>query len=57
MVANVRCNELKEEALEKIKESNLKLKTESERGLVQGFDMRCQSILKEAVDHYDEFAH
>lgn len=57
MVANYRCNELKDESIEKIKEENFLLKEESERGVVQNFSKRCEQIIKLAIDHYDEFAH
>lgn len=57
MVANYRCNELKEESLEKIQEEVFILREESERGLIPNFEQRCGKILKIALDHYDEFAH
>jgi hypothetical protein len=57
MVANLRCNELKEEALEVVSGELKKLRTESERGLIEGFNFRCTEIIKMAITHFDEYAH
>lgn len=57
MVANLRCNELKEEALEVVSGELKKLRTESERGLIEGFNNRCTEIIKIAISHFDEYAH
>ncbi len=57
MVASLRCNELKDEALTLVDSAGNKLKEESERKAIEGFSGRCTKILKEALSHYDEFAH
>ncbi len=57
MVANLRCGELKEEALELVTGEVQRLRTESERSLVDGFNERCKQIILQAVTHYDEYAH
>jgi hypothetical protein len=56
MVANLRCNELKEEGIELVDADIQKLKAESEKGLIEGFNHRCSEIIRIAVNHYDEFA-
>jgi hypothetical protein len=57
MVASLRCNELKDEALALVEKAASKLKDESEKKMVEGFSNRCTAILKDALAHYDEFAH
>lgn len=57
MVANFRCNELKEESVEKVKQVCEDLRRECDKGVLDNFMKRCIDILREAVDHYDEFAH
>ena len=57
MVANFRCNELKEEALENVKGPISELKSECDRGLVADFELKCREIIKISTTHYDEFAH
>ena len=41
MVASLRCNELKDEAIALVEKAASKLKEESERRLVEGFSERC----------------
>ena len=57
MVANLRCNELKEEAIELVAGEVKKLTVESEKGLIEGFNNRCKEIVKMALDHFFQFAH
>lgn len=57
MVANLRCGELKEEALQGVENDVEKLRKESEKTLIEGFNSRCNDIIKRAVNHFDEFAH
>ena len=45
MVANLRCGELKEEALELVAGEIQKLRTESEKSLIGGFNDRCKQII------------
>lgn len=56
MVANLRCNELKEEAIEKVKQNIQYLKDASERSLIEGFSEKCLAIIQQAVVHYEEYA-
>ena len=57
MVASLRCGELKDEALALIAPKSIALKEHSERYIVEGFASKCEALIKEAKDHYDEFAH
>jgi len=57
MVANLRCNELRDEALEKVKPQVQRLLDESSKGGVADFQAKCTSVLKTAKAHYEEFAH
>lgn len=57
MVANFRCSELKDEALETIKEQVDKLKKDCDKQIVTDFADRTKELLRAAVSHYDEFAH
>ena len=57
MVANYRCNELKEESLELIEESFKEIKAQSEKGLVKDFNNKCKAIMKQSLAHYEEYAH
>ncbi len=57
MVANLRCNELKEEALEKVKGETYSLTKLSEREVIDEFSNKCLEVLQIAVTHYDEYAH
>ena len=55
MVAMLRCNELKDEALLKVQPlvSNLRERAEQER--LESFTEECKIIMKTAATHYDEF--
>ena len=57
VVANLRCGELKEEALQLVEEDIERLRRESEKTLIQGFNDRCTQIIKKAVSHFDEYGH
>ena len=57
MVANLRCNELKEEALEKVTPKINELNQLSATQKIDDFSSKCKGILKEAASHYDEYAH
>lgn len=56
MVATYRCNEIKEEALEKIGEELKTLENLSVSGVIKDFEDRCRYVLKIAFDYYDESA-
>ena len=57
MVASLRCNELKDEAITLVDAAGNKLKEECEKKVIEGFSERCTKILKDALSHYDEYAH
>ena len=57
MVASLRCNELKDEAITLVDSAGNKLREECERKVIDGFSERCTKILKDALSHYDEYAH
>ena len=55
MVASLRCNELKEEALEKVALMIHELREKSENERIQNFAEECKLILKSAANHFDEY--
>jgi len=57
MVANYRCNELKEEALLLVEPSVNKLKQEGDRQLIPDFKEKCKEILRTSLLHYEDMAH
>jgi len=57
MVANLRCGELKEEALQGVEEEVERLRRDSEKTLIEGFNARCTQVIKKAVTHFDEYGH
>mmetsp|Transcript_45372 Transcript_45372/g.33151 ORF Transcript_45372/g.33151 Transcript_45372/m.33151 type:complete len:121 (-) Transcript_45372:1113-1475(-) len=57
MVANYRCNELKEEAFLKVEDYIKELRFSCEKNLLPDFSQRCKEILLTSVGHYEEFAH
>ena len=57
MVANYRCNEIKQEALDKVAPALQALKRNSSANLVAGFKDDCEKIVKESVDYYDGEAY
>lgn len=57
MVASLRCNELKEESLELVREPIERLKLQSVKTKIANFSNQCLTITKDALAHYDEYAH
>ncbi len=57
MVANLRCGELKEEAMALVLPKINELKKESEQKMIEGFSERCALVLKEALTHFDQYGH
>ena len=56
MVANYRCNEIKEEATTQVLMDIDLLKKDSETRLIDNFEEKCKKILSEAIQHFDENA-
>lgn len=56
MVANFRCNELKEEALALVKPQVAELQAAADSALVEGFAAKCERILGAARDFYADVA-
>lgn len=56
MVANYRCQELKEEAYAVVKADVEMLQAKSDSGLVEGFNVECEKIMKTAVDLFSDAA-
>jgi len=57
MVANLRCGELKDEALALIRPIAASLKEDSDKKVLNDFQSRCTGLLKDALSHYEEYAH
>ena len=57
MVANYRCNEIKEEALELAKEDIAALKKKTDVEIISGFKEACMVPVTNAIKHYDENAN
>lgn len=57
MVASLRCGELREESLVLVAPIVQKLREDTERRVTSDFQERCLNIIKQALSHYDEFAH
>lgn len=57
MVANLRCNELRDEALDLVTPKITDLNEEAMRGPVENFQIICKEIIKTALSHYEEYAH
>ena len=57
MVANYRCNEIKDEALAKVAQTIQNLKINSNKNLIDNFKDECETIVKESLTFYDEEAH
>jgi hypothetical protein len=53
MVANYRCNEIRGEAVDKVKDKLSQLQKEAMRGLQDDFGQKCEDILKEATKYYE----
>lgn len=56
MVASLRCNELKDESLDLIKEAVNGLRNRCLKGFQTNFKVICSSILNTAEKHYDNYA-
>lgn len=56
MVANLRCNELKEEALNLIATQITRLRDSCLKGYQQNFKQACSEILGQATTHFDNYA-
>jgi len=56
MVANYRCNEIKDESLETINEDIVTLNKESNTKVLSDFESKCTTIVKKAITNYDEQA-
>ena len=52
MVANYRCNEIKDEASALVKQKIEALSAQSDAGIVQNFNETCSSIMKEASNYF-----
>lgn len=57
MVASLRCNELKEEALQNVQPFIDLLKEQSEKQVVDDFEDQAKGIMKQAITHFDTYAH
>lgn len=57
MVANLRCNELRDEAQEQVKLQVQALIDQASHSKIDDFQGKCKLILKTAVAHYEEYAH
>lgn len=57
MVANLRCNELRDEAVELVLPKINQVNDEAHRGKIENFQTSCIYIIKQALSHYEEFAH
>lgn len=57
MVASLRCGELKEEAIALVQPKVIQLREECEKSLIEGFSNICDSLLKQALSHYDQYGH
>ena len=56
MVANYRCNEIKEEAMALVKSRVEELQNQSDLSIVSDFGDRCNSVVREATEYYAEKA-
>ena len=57
MVANLRCNELKEESMQLVENDIKGLKDQADRKMIDGFQIKCGEIIKLAVGNFDDQAH
>ena len=57
MVANLRCNELRDEALDLVTPRITDLNEDALRGPIENFQNSCTEIIKTALSHYEEYAH
>ena len=56
MVANLRCNELKEEAVALVVPLIHNINEDAHRGMLANFQKACIDLIKLALNHYEEFA-
>jgi len=56
MVANYRCNELKEEAIAKVKGDIEVLLEQSDKSVIEQFGERCNTVMTGAGNYYKEVA-
>jgi len=56
MVANYRCNEMKDEAVAKVKAQIEELKRQSDRQIIENFGESCASVVQDACNFYQEVA-
>ena len=56
MVANYRCSEIKDEALELAKEDIALLKKKTDAEIISGFKEACMIPVTNAIKHYDQNA-
>ena len=52
MVANYRCNEMKEEAVALVKEPLEQLTEQCSKKLMESFGEQCEELLNKAMSHY-----
>ena len=52
MVANYRCNEMKEEAVGLVKQRLEELMEQCTRQIIEGFGDACSGLMSQALDHY-----
>ena len=57
MVANYRCNEIKEEALELAQVDIDELRKQTDNKIISGFKAACEVPVNKAIEHFDEFAN
>ena len=57
MVANFRCNEIKDEALEQVKDLFQALSDSCKENICNDFGAKCKEIITKSVDYYEENAH
>lgn len=53
MVANYRCQEIKNEAMEVIKADLSQLQRDSQRRAVDDFNAQCKDVMRKAIEYYD----
>ncbi len=56
MVATFRCNEMKDEALDRVKSQLDSLKAQSDIQIIEGFGKSCSSIMSEVCNFFSESA-
>lgn len=56
MVANFRCNEMREEAMDLVKKQLEQLKSQSDRQIIEQFGEDCNSIMQQAVHYFEDSA-